>query len=267
MADAIRAITVEQGHDPRDAALVAFGGAGPLFGTLLADELDVDAIVVPPLAGNFSAWGLLGADLAQTASRTRIIRLERRRGARATRSPPSCSPSSRAAPARGAQREVHLDMRYVGQEHTLTIAAPSADGRVATTLPAMSALFEREYAPHVRPLDGRGARDRVDRAVGARAAPRAAVPADRRSSDPSRSRERRGVVVRAGRGASFALVGASPRPGDTLAGPAIVTETTATTYLDAGFGAEVHRAARSSPGGSAHERGTRSPRPIRSRPR
>jgi N-methylhydantoinase A len=75
MADAIRSITVEQGRDPREAALVVFGGAGPLFGTLMADELDVDTIVIPALAGNFSAWGLLGADLAQTASRTRLIRL------------------------------------------------------------------------------------------------------------------------------------------------------------------------------------------------
>ena len=52
-----------------------FGGAGPLFGTLLARELEIREIVVPPYAGNFSAWGLLGADLTQTAARTRIMRL------------------------------------------------------------------------------------------------------------------------------------------------------------------------------------------------
>src|SRR5439155_1179047 len=75
MADAIRSVTVERGRDPREAAVVAFGGAGPLFGTLLADELGARSVVVPPYAGNFSALGLLGADLSRTASRTRVMRL------------------------------------------------------------------------------------------------------------------------------------------------------------------------------------------------
>ena len=76
MANAIREITIERGRDPRGAVLMPFGGAGPLFGTLLARELDLREIIVPAHAGNFSAWGLLGADLTQTAARTRIIRLE-----------------------------------------------------------------------------------------------------------------------------------------------------------------------------------------------
>src|SRR6185437_15643438 len=75
MAGAIRAITIERGQDPRRARLMPFGGAGPLFGTLLASELDIREIVVPPYAGNFSAWGLIGSDLTQTAARTRITPL------------------------------------------------------------------------------------------------------------------------------------------------------------------------------------------------
>src|SRR5207237_904807 len=50
-------------------------GAGPLFATLLADELDIARVVVPRHAGNFSAWGLLGADVTRERSATRIIRL------------------------------------------------------------------------------------------------------------------------------------------------------------------------------------------------
>ena len=104
-----------------------FGGAGPLFGTLLARELEIREIVVPPYAGNFSAWGLLGADLTQTAARTRIMRLSDtrdRRGQRPARR--SCSPQLESPRRRAAidTREVALDMRYVGQEHTLTIAVP-----------------------------------------------------------------------------------------------------------------------------------------------
>src|SRR5205823_2195615 len=75
MAHTIREITIEQGHDPRGARLMPFGGAGPLFGCLLARDLDIRELVVPPYAGNFSAWGLLGADLTQTAARTRITPL------------------------------------------------------------------------------------------------------------------------------------------------------------------------------------------------
>src|SRR4051794_12034305 len=78
MADAIRSITIESGRDPRDAAIVAFGGAGPVLATVMAHELDIATIVVPPHAGNLSAWGLLGVDLAQTSSRTRLTRLTRR---------------------------------------------------------------------------------------------------------------------------------------------------------------------------------------------
>ena len=122
MADAIRGITVEQGRDPREAALVAFGGAGPLFGTLVADELDVDTVVIPALAGNFSAWGLLGADLAQTASRTRLLRLGDGAVAAVEALADELFAELEARTKReGLRREIHLDVRYVGQEHTLTI--------------------------------------------------------------------------------------------------------------------------------------------------
>ncbi|GII93903.1 hydantoinase/oxoprolinase family protein [Sinosporangium siamense] len=70
MAQAVRGVTVERGVDPRRAALVAFGGAGPLFGCLLADELGLSAVVVPPNAGNFSAAGLIQADLVRSTART-----------------------------------------------------------------------------------------------------------------------------------------------------------------------------------------------------
>jgi N-methylhydantoinase A len=241
MADAIRSITVEQGRDPREAALVVFGGAGPLFGTLMADELDVDTIVVPALAGNFSAWGLLGADLAQTASRTRLIRLGNGAVAEIDSLAAELFAELESRTRReGLQREIHLDVRYVGQEHTLTIAAPSANGRVATDAAGLGALFEREY--------GRTfghSMDEEHEVVTTRAVVR--VPRELRrvprtgEQRPSRSASAEAWSFARDEVASFALVARDAlRPGDTLAGPAIVTETTATTYLDAGFVAEVH---------------------------
>ena len=72
MTRAVRAVSVEQGTDPRDAVLVAFGGAGGLHATALARSLGMRGVVIPPYAGVFSAFGLLlsapRVDLAQTVS-------------------------------------------------------------------------------------------------------------------------------------------------------------------------------------------------------
>ncbi len=62
MLRALRVVSVERGHDPRDFALVAFGGAGPLHACALADELGIDAVVVPEAAGVLSALGLIAGD-------------------------------------------------------------------------------------------------------------------------------------------------------------------------------------------------------------
>jgi N-methylhydantoinase A len=241
MADAIRGITVEQGRDPREAALVVFGGAGPLFGTLLADELDVDTVVIPALAGNFSAWGLLGADLAQTASRTRLVRLGEGAVTEVDALADELFAELESRTAReGLKREVHLDVRYVGQEHTLTITAPSAAGRVTAPAHVLGALFEREYARTFG-----HSMDEEHEIVTVRAL----VREPRELRRPPRSGEQRSARVAQATAWSFARDELAPfalvardtlRPGDTLSGPAIVTETTATTYLDAGFVAEVH---------------------------
>jgi len=62
MLRALRVVSVERGHDPRDFALVAFGGAGPLHACALADELGIDAVLVPEAAGVLSALGLVASD-------------------------------------------------------------------------------------------------------------------------------------------------------------------------------------------------------------
>jgi N-methylhydantoinase A/oxoprolinase/acetone carboxylase beta subunit len=62
MLRALRVVSVERGHDPRDFALVAFGGAGPLHACALADELAIEAVLVPEAAGVLSALGLVAGD-------------------------------------------------------------------------------------------------------------------------------------------------------------------------------------------------------------
>ena len=70
MTRAIRSVTVERGHDPREFALAAFGGAGPMHAAALADALDVSTVVVPRASGVLSARGLLAANERHDAART-----------------------------------------------------------------------------------------------------------------------------------------------------------------------------------------------------
>jgi N-methylhydantoinase A len=69
MSKILRIVSVERGYDPRDFALVAFGGAGPMHVCALAEELEIDRVLVPPNPGMFSALGLLTADLFHDYSR------------------------------------------------------------------------------------------------------------------------------------------------------------------------------------------------------
>jgi N-methylhydantoinase A len=70
MARAIRAVTVERGRDPRDLTMVAFGGNGGIHAIDVARELGIGRVVVPPLAGVFSAVGMLASDLEHIALET-----------------------------------------------------------------------------------------------------------------------------------------------------------------------------------------------------
>jgi N-methylhydantoinase A len=70
MACALRIVSVERGHDPRDFALVAFGGAGPVHAARLADELEIPRVLVPPIPGGFSALGLVATDVRRDYART-----------------------------------------------------------------------------------------------------------------------------------------------------------------------------------------------------
>ena len=246
MANTIREITIEQGHDPRRATLVPFGGAGALFGTLLSRELEIGQIVVPLYAGNFSAWGLLGADLRRTAALTRVMHLgpEAVEAANAildglfadldARVPGGVGPDS--------SREVALDMRYVGQEHTLTIAAQVDSGRIIQGPESIRETFTRDY------LRTFGLTMEEDvQLVSVRATTRTSLP--RRGQSGSWLSDDGEMAPHSFSAYSFTrnawadftvLDRSSLSVGTVVDGPAIIVEDTATTYLDAEFSARVH---------------------------
>jgi N-methylhydantoinase A len=70
MAEVLKIVSVQRGHDPRELVLAAFGGAGPLHAAALANELGIAEIICPPIPGAFSALGLVGTDLRRDYVRT-----------------------------------------------------------------------------------------------------------------------------------------------------------------------------------------------------
>ena len=246
MADAIREITVEQGIDPRKMKLLAFGGAGPLMGTLLARDLDITEIVIPLHAGNFSAWGLLGADLTRATARTNIMRLDEDSMAsiNVILEEMYSDLAARAGAAGDGDewvREVGLDMRYKGQEHTLSINVPSENGRVTTTTEQVRVIFTRNYDRTFG-----NTMDEPVEIVSIRATVRHALP--RRSEEPSALNEsdethtsREAYSFTEKKRMDFRILDrTSMQVGAVLTGPAIINEPTATTYLDANWTCEVH---------------------------
>ncbi len=239
MADAIREITVERGHDPRGGALVAFGGAGPLFGTLLADELELDVVVVPPLAGNFSAWGLLGAPRRREASQTLAGPLDAATLATAGTAADGLLAGLGADPAEDGL-SLTVDVRYRGQEQAVGVPLPAGlrldDAEAPAVLDAafreaFRQLFLHEFGGALELIGVRVAVERPTPAL--RLPPLAGVGAAAAHRLQAFSHHRAAWL-------EFDVVQrAALSPGAELAGPAIVVEETATTYVDAGFSARV----------------------------
>ncbi|MBI3966676.1 MAG: hydantoinase/oxoprolinase family protein, partial [Chloroflexi bacterium] len=158
MAAAIRAVSVEKGYDPREFALVAGGGAGPLHGCRLAELLGIPLVIVPASAGLLSTLGLLATDLKNDYVQTNVQRagsydlgrinaglaeLEREAVAWLEREsvPPERRTLTRAA-----------DLRYANQGYEITVPLDDGRGDGATGLDraAMDRLVERFHQQHER---------------------------------------------------------------------------------------------------------------------
>ena len=245
MANTIREITIDQGVDPRQATLLAFGGAGPLMACALARELNIGSIVIPPYAGNFSAWGLLGADLTQAAARTRIMKLSDDALAEANDILKDlfATLEERQGPLREGQsrsREVGLDMRYAGQEHNLTVPMEAPGGVVTASAEAVLEAFTREYERTFRNTMEEDAEIVSIRATLRLPLPRRASEYKAASAGSADAAEVEAYSFTEDKRQPFRIVArGSLGVGDTLEGPAIITEETATTYLDAGFEARL----------------------------
>ncbi len=157
MANAIRARTVQKGIDPRQYALVASGGAGPLHGAEVAQMLGIPEVIVPPYPGINSAIGLLTTDLKYDVVRTAFLVSNRMDLERMNADLAALEQVVRAQltadgldPAR-ATIERSADARYVGQGYELRLALPQARlgaRDLDAALDRFHELHEREYGHH-----------------------------------------------------------------------------------------------------------------------
>jgi len=146
MTSAIREISIQRGHDPRDFTLIAFGGAGPMHALALAEEIGIPRVLVPRHPGNFSALGLLASDIKHDDVRTRVGPLRERAPLLADLFAEMEGAARRQLEHEGfapdGQRMVRsLDLRYRGQAFEL--AVPVGGGAVA--LDAIEDAFHRQH--------------------------------------------------------------------------------------------------------------------------
>jgi N-methylhydantoinase A len=236
MANAIRSITVQQGLDPREFVLVAFGGAGPMHALFLADELEIQRVIVPHSAGTFSANGMLQTniqhDVVQTLYRRADETTEDEVGTAfaATEARARSILASDGVPADRMRLVRSAEMRYVGQEYAVQV--PFA-GELVQMPELFHAAHEARFG-HSNPQEAVEFVNLRVTAIGAIDKPspsRAAVEHDR--SSPPISHTRRaifdGVAHETAIYARDCL-----RAGDRFAGPAIVEELSSTTVVPPG---------------------------------
>ncbi|SPL98228.1 N-methylhydantoinase A [[Actinomadura] parvosata subsp. kistnae] len=243
MAQAIRTLTVEHGVEPREFALVAFGGAGAMHAAFIARELGISEVVVPRFPGAFSAWGMLEAEVRRDLTHPYFRPQDTLDGADMSRNLAALEREALDALAGqgvpGERRRVEhaVDLRYEGQDYTLTIplrdaAEPAEPGFLARLAARYAEAHTARYG-HATPEAP------VElvmlRSTGFGSFPRTAAPAavtaesaapDVRDVIFDGAVHRTPVLRRAG------LEG-------ELAGPAIVVEETATTVIPPGCVATV----------------------------
>lgn len=154
MVNALRLVSTNKGHDPRDFSLVAFGGGGAMHAVPLAEELGVRRVIVPVNSSVFSAWGMLLTDLRRDYLRTNPLQFEQANFDAVLQ----CFAELQAAAVEDYARdgivsasapevcfEHHADMRYEGQEHTVKIAL---SGTSLLDNAVLAAAADRFHAAH-----------------------------------------------------------------------------------------------------------------------
>ena len=240
MASAIREISIQRGHDPREFALVAFGGAGPMHACDLARDLAIPQVVVPPAPGNLCAFGLLVTDVVAERSETLLARTAgldpAALGARLERLAGSSAEAlARDGIARSAIRTVcTADMRYVGQKSELPVPLDLARLSPQAIDEAFFAVYAERYGhtKRVAPTEIVNIRAMAVGAIEKADLGRLSPPAANPDSDANGVLSRRRVYFRESGWVDCPVYDRYRLAiGAEVAGPAIVEELGATTVV------------------------------------
>ena len=237
MDKAIRVISVEQGYDPRDFTLVAFGGGGPLHACSLARALRIPTVLIPAMPGALSALGILLADVVRDHSRTVMLPGESIH----TLASPFAELEQLAAAEFAAEGLTgtlsrSVDLRYAGQGYELNV--PWHADSPAHSLDAFHALHQQRYgfADAQKPVQIVNLRLRMC----APAAPYAPPPRKLVPGDGLAACYAERDIYFAGRFLRSRLYRRDQLvPGDTIPGPAMITEYTSATIVPPGARATV----------------------------
>ena len=230
---AIRRVSIARGHDPRDFTLVAFGGAGPLHACEVAERLDIPRVLVPRMPGVLCALGLLIADVAIESSQSVMLLATAESIAGLTVQERMLLDSVKADLMREGIAEddmvfaVSLDMRYQGQAYELNV-------------PFSEAAIEDFHKAHESTY-GHALRDRPLEIVNIRASGSGTIDKpELEASDVNESVAARFGEKASPRGGSIQLYRRDHlQAGAGLAGEALMFQMDSTTYVPAGWKAEV----------------------------
>jgi len=152
MADAVRLVSIRRGHDPRDFALVAFGGAGALHGAEVARELNIPTVIIPPNPGVASALGCLLVDIRHDLS-TMFTGIAADADTEALEKLYTSLESEAMARLRqervadeNALLQRQISMRYLGQWRSLSVSIGSGSDALAVAVETFHEQHEREFA-------------------------------------------------------------------------------------------------------------------------
>jgi N-methylhydantoinase A len=237
MEKAIRVISVERGHDPRDFTLVAFGGGGPLHACSLARALRIPRVLVPALPGALSAVGILLADTVRDFSRTVMLPGEAIGSVDEIFGELSGEGSAEFA-AEGLKGVVQrsVDLRYRGQGYELNVAYDPQEPE--RSMAAFHKLHRQRYgfADAARPVEIVNLRVRMIATSEPYEPERQTVVAGDGSAACSAERE---VWFEGGWKPTRFYKRELLAPGDAITGPAMITEYTAATLVQPGCAARV----------------------------
>jgi len=246
MVNALKLVSLNRGHDPRDFTLVAFGGGGAMHAVALGQELGVKKVVIPAGASVFSAWGMMMSDLRRDYFVTKLADLKTGAGAVIEglfKETEALALRQFGAEGIGADKVKFLrygKFRYQNQEHTTEVLVGSdiSDAKLAEIEAAFHETYEREYTYRLKaPVELVGIHVVASAEVGKltmQERPKSATPVS--------------AAVKGERKVDYALEGIHTatiydgtklEPGMTFSGPAVIEDPGTTVVIHPGNGVEV----------------------------